>query len=187
MIFFTADWHLGHANIIRYCNRPFDTVEQMSEVLIANWELAITSGDAVYFLGDFCLRGEFALLLADLPFDHLYFVHGNHDPVAKMKALQDPRVEFFTDLTIELDGHTFFLTHNPMKASDAFPTICGHVHENWTFLRAGDYCMEKNSKMMVIKRRLRQPVLNVGVDVHNFRPISDEDVLRYFNLAGSNA
>jgi calcineurin-like phosphoesterase family protein len=82
---------------------------------------------------------------------------------------------------MELDGQSFFLTHNPMDASNELPTICGHVHENWTFLRAGEYCTEKNSKAMVVKRRLKQPVLNVGVDRHNFSPVKAEDVLRYFN------
>ncbi|HMF33578.1 MAG TPA: metallophosphoesterase [Candidatus Lokiarchaeia archaeon] len=181
MIFFTADCHLGHTNIIKYCNRPFDTVEQMDETIIANWELVITSSDTVYFLGDFCFGGPQVSILADLPFEHMVFVEGNHDPMSKLKALKDPRVEFCKETTIELEGREFFLTHNPMDASDELPNICGHVHENWTFLRAGEYCTEKNSKMMVVKRRLKQPVLNVGVDRHNFRPISAEDVLQYFN------
>ena len=37
MVFFTADTHFDHANIIRFCNRPFATVEDMNEALIANW------------------------------------------------------------------------------------------------------------------------------------------------------
>ena len=31
MVFFTADTHFDHANIIRFCIRPFATVEEMNE------------------------------------------------------------------------------------------------------------------------------------------------------------
>lgn len=35
--FFTSDTHFNHANIIRFCNRPFKDVNQMNEVLIENY------------------------------------------------------------------------------------------------------------------------------------------------------
>ena len=40
-IFFTADLHLGHDNIRRHCRRPFGTVEEMDEAIIANWNGAV--------------------------------------------------------------------------------------------------------------------------------------------------
>lgn len=55
--FFTSDTHFNHANIIRFCNRPFKDVEQMNETLIANWNRVVGTNDIVFHLGDFCLGG----------------------------------------------------------------------------------------------------------------------------------
>ena len=55
MIYFTSDPHYGHANIIRYCQRPYASVEAMDAALIANWNRVVTAEDTVYVLGDVSL------------------------------------------------------------------------------------------------------------------------------------
>ena len=35
-VFFTSDTHFNHANIIRFCNRPFKDVSHMNEAIISN-------------------------------------------------------------------------------------------------------------------------------------------------------
>ena len=37
-VYFTADSHFGHANIIKHCDRPFESVEKMYEEIIARLE-----------------------------------------------------------------------------------------------------------------------------------------------------
>lgn len=56
--FFTSDTHFGHANIIRFCNRPFRNVEEMNEALIENWNLVVSEDDTVFHLGDFAFGGS---------------------------------------------------------------------------------------------------------------------------------
>ena len=52
MIYYIADMHFGHTNVIRFDDRPFADTEQMDEVLIQNWNERITADDTVYALGD---------------------------------------------------------------------------------------------------------------------------------------
>jgi calcineurin-like phosphoesterase family protein len=51
-VFFTSDTHFGHANIIKYCGRPFASVEEMNRELIARWNAVVGPRDTVYHLGD---------------------------------------------------------------------------------------------------------------------------------------
>ena len=84
MIFFTADLHFGHANIIRHCNRPFASVDEMDAVLIHNWNAAVGLKDEVYILGDFTMRSavEAHKYLVRLN-GRKYFICGNHDRFLK--------------------------------------------------------------------------------------------------------
>src|SRR3990172_6132014 len=52
----TADQHLGHRNILEYCNRPFSSVEEMDAAIIAKHNEVVLPGDVVYIIGDFTLR-----------------------------------------------------------------------------------------------------------------------------------
>ena len=52
MIYFTSDLHLGYQKVIKNRNRSFDSVEEMNETLIANYNSRITPKDTVYLLGD---------------------------------------------------------------------------------------------------------------------------------------
>ena len=51
-IYLIGDTHFDHANIIRYCNRPFRNVQEMNETIVRNWNEIVKDKDTVYFLGD---------------------------------------------------------------------------------------------------------------------------------------
>ena len=56
-VFFTADQHWGHENIIRYEARPFPSVLAMDEYLIRRWNEVVPEDGIVYHLGDLSLKG----------------------------------------------------------------------------------------------------------------------------------
>jgi calcineurin-like phosphoesterase family protein len=56
--YFTSDTHVGHTNIIRYCQRPFANAAEMDTALIENWNARVGDQDVVYHLGDFTLEGH---------------------------------------------------------------------------------------------------------------------------------
>ncbi len=90
--FFTSDTHFNHANIIRFCNRPFKDVEQMNEVMIANWNNVIGKDDTVFHLGDFCLGAAEWTKILDLDRNV-----DNVDLVA-LSRLQDSLTYFITSI-----------------------------------------------------------------------------------------
>lgn len=172
----TSDQHYNHENVIEYCNRPFTSASHMNEVLIANHNERVRPEDEVFHLGDFSLRVPvMEAILPRLNGTH-YLVPGNHDgchPKHKKKQ-RTKRYEaagfivlpVFNTLTLK-NGMEVDLCHIPHTNQDPRypewkPTktenwlLCGHVHQNF---------------------RVLDRQLNVGVDVHNFYPISEDEVI----------
>lgn len=57
-VFFTSDCHFDHANIIKYCSRPFESADEMNRQLILNWNKVVQWDDTVFILGDFCFGSK---------------------------------------------------------------------------------------------------------------------------------
>jgi calcineurin-like phosphoesterase family protein len=82
-VFFTSDEHYGHQNIIKLCNRPFSSLDEMTEALIERHNSVVTNfTDRVYHAGDMFWRrfGVIAArtVMARLNGQHFY-VKGNHE------------------------------------------------------------------------------------------------------------
>lgn len=79
--FYVSDTHFGHANIIKFTNRPFSSVEEMDEAMIASWNSKVAPADLVWHLGDFSWYRDISVnekLLSRLNgFKNL--IIGNHD------------------------------------------------------------------------------------------------------------
>lgn len=77
-LFFTADTHFNHTNIIRYCDRPFDNVHEMNECIIKEWNAVVKPKDIVYHLGDFGFGQDTEQIFGRLNGTKRLII-GNHD------------------------------------------------------------------------------------------------------------
>lgn len=78
--YFTSDLHFGHANILKYTNRPYANVEEMNESLILNWNDAVPKDGVVFSLGDFAFCGIDAIVsILEQLHGTIYMIGGNHD------------------------------------------------------------------------------------------------------------
>ena len=79
--FFTSDWHINHANVIKYCNRPYANVKEMAEGLVSNFNEVVKDGDLTFHLGDLAFHmtdEDMGKFYRQLNGQHV-FITGNHD------------------------------------------------------------------------------------------------------------
>ena len=80
MIYFTADQHFYHENIIKSVGRSFANAEEMNHVLIQKWNERVAPEDEVYILGDISLKRYLAVsMILEQLNGKKYLVKGNHD------------------------------------------------------------------------------------------------------------
>lgn len=144
MVYFISDPHFGHKAILRYENRPFDTVEQMDEEMITRWNMQIKKEDTVFMLGDFSLysrkkteeitrrlRGKKILIL------------GNHDTRSPSWYRSCGFFEV-SAFPIIYEGE-WILSHKPLPINEHMPyyNLYGHVHSNpcYTTYHPKSYCV----------------------------------------------
>jgi calcineurin-like phosphoesterase family protein len=95
----TSDTHFSHANIIRYSNRPFGSVDEMNRALISNWNERVAADDVVWHLGDLALGGNIReqVAMTSKLNGRRRLVPGNHDRVASFYEGGDQRDRFWHD------------------------------------------------------------------------------------------
>lgn len=133
-IFFTADTHFGHGNILKYCNRPFlneyekkllaeaadgrgsfkvsrESVVLNDATIIDNINAVVGKDDILWHLGDFAF--------ADYPAarkyrdrivcQNVYLIWGNHDK----PYIRDLFTECYNEKLIQYDDKKVMMHHYP--------------------------------------------------------------------------
>ena len=162
--YFISDLHFGHKNVIRFCERPFKTVAEMNESMIALWNKRVTDGDRVFVLGDVFLMDPVpATKIIHQLNGYKILIAGNHDRSERtMRESGFDEYHKRYDYNIEGVGNCL-LVHYPfpdtiLNSLGYDFSIHGHIH--------------------------RKPIthgikLNVAADLHNYSPISLDEVKGY--------
>lgn len=168
MIYFTADTHFGHENVLWMCGRPFATIEEMNSALIENWNGCVKGNDTVFIMGDMFFRcAEPEPILRRLK-GKKHLIIGNHDGAWMEKVALGDYFESVSTLLETSDGRRgLTLCHYPMlswKHAQKTYMIHGHIHNDtradfWPLLCS------------------RGHVLNAGVDINGFRPVIFEELV----------
>lgn len=175
-VWFTSDLHFSHANIIKYCNRPFADVDEMNAALIRNWNEVVGPNDLVWNLGDVAMGNrkripEYRQQLNG----RIHLVRGNHDYGKQLDCFD----EVHKSAVIELDGVTVELIHNPRHVKGLGDVaLVGHIHNKWAVMPKGTVVPEyKAHDHFDAGFTAPVDIHNVGVDVRGFRPVSLIQVL----------
>ena len=173
-LFFTADHHFGHANIIKMCARPFDSVLEMDEDLVRRWNEAVGPDDDVWHLGDFACRCH-PRHMADV-FNRLNgrkrLVTGNHDNGATLALRWAAPPVPYTELDAEVSGRRtrIILFHYALRT--------------WNQSRRGAIHLYGHSHG-------RLPGVgnstDVGVDAWDYRPASLDEIVRHLAEAATGS
>lgn len=168
MIYFTADLHLGHEEVIAKRQRPFASVTDMNEALIRNYNQRVGANDTVYILGDLCHRvtEEEANALIRRLNGRKILLRGNHDidyDSALFEAVHDFLMEDF-------DGRRFVMIHYALmdwpRRKKGGIHLHGHMHESRAY-------NEDNRRRGLFR-------YDVGVDANDYRPISLPEILDFY-------
>lgn len=157
---FTADLHLGHKEILDFCNRPFRSIEGMDKALILRWNARVKPEDTVFHIGDFSLSSKSKIkeYLKQLNGIKI-LIKGSHDKRSGLKTIIE-------SVHIKFGGKRINLVHDPKFVNSLFQlNFCGHIHNKWKFKRK-TFAMSSTD------------IINVGVDVWGFFPVSFNEIMR---------
>jgi calcineurin-like phosphoesterase family protein len=192
-IFFTSDTHLGHKNIIKYCDRPFKDTDHMDEEIIRRWNETVPEDATVYLQGDIAL-GDIGVSLPKIARlnGHKIAIIVNHDMLFSTysKSHRERFASAYADVfqevigeegtTITLNGVEFRLSHFPYTGDHTpddrhsavrpvdggMPLIHGHTHTT--------------DKVTFSSKGTMQ--IHVGQDAWDFRPVSVEQIMQAMEL-----
>lgn len=161
-----SDSHFSHANIIKYCGRPYKDAHHMNCEMTSYWNSIIGPEDWVLHCGDFSFSPDRILHRLN---GNIILLRGNHDK----KRHGHLYAAVFNHLDIKVGEFNCRFQHFPVHPDEKYKKhgtqdlnllklydfiICGHRHEAW-----------------VVKGQN----INVGVDAWNMKMLTPDDLLRF--------
>ena len=176
--FYIADTHFGHRNCIRYDSRPFETIEEHDDALIANWNAVVMPEDHVYVVGDFAYKNSRPVseYISKLH-GSIHLIRGNHDK--RSEEYEKNFVSCHDILTVKDLFHGeprpvilchYWIPFAPHQRHGAF-VLHGHTH------RSKEARLEEEMKAKIRQNGIRCEAYNVGCMYQNYYPQTLEQII----------
>lgn len=177
--YFIADTHFEHDAIIKFCDRPFESITEMNRTLVENWNNRVTNNDHIYVVGDLFYGGrdmasqKKAIEIVRNLNGVKHLITGNHD----LPYLANPEYHsLFADINnmrqIKCDGENVFLCHYPIAEWSGYFRgsyhIYGHIHNH------------KNAAFLHMRNI--ETALNASVEIIHYMPVTFSE-LKIYNEA----
>ncbi|MEG9430784.1 metallophosphoesterase [Terriglobus sp. ADX1] len=154
-VWFTADFHFGHLNIIRYCKRPFGNTQEMDDAIAERVNACAKPNDVLYFLGDFCMGREEQVIAyrKRLACKTIHFIEGNHDKTTRKQQ------QLFASWGVLSE----------VNVAKQRIVLCHYAMRVWPHHAQGAWHLYGHSHANLPDEPLSLS-MDVGVDMHDFRP-----------------
>lgn len=179
-LFFISDLHLGHKNVLRFDNRPFETIEEHDEAIIKRWNEMVSCKDHVYILGDVSWHGKQTTISIMKQLNgEKHLIVGNHDKeLLKSKEFCSLFDEITDYKEIKVGSNGLVLCHYPILCFNrhyyGWYHFYGHVHNS------AEYDVVEVSRLS-LENTLKAPcnAINVGcmMPYMNYTPRTFEEII----------
>ena len=175
-IWFTSDLHFCHDKDFIYKPRGFNSISEMNNAIINNFNEVVNEDDKLYILGDMFLNNDYeGLRLLDRLPGHKYVIWGNHDTNHRKELIESHFPISITTLGFahmeKICGQSFYMSHYPTIVSNYEDSskplnrrvinLFGHTHSTEKFYNRLDPCM-----------------YNVALDAHNCYPVEITTIMQ---------
>ena len=166
-IYFSSDLHFGHGRQFVYGVRGFDSIEEMNEAIVKNFNEVIDDQDDLYLLGDQMLGDYDNIKYLDRLNGKIHLLVGNHDTANRVKLYREHGFDVlgYVDV-VKFYGYRFYLSHYPTMTSNfdkelkqATINLYGHTHQQTNFCNGMPW------------------MYHVGVDSHDCRPVEIRTII----------
>ena len=190
-IFYIADTHFGHENILKLCNRPFDSIEAMTEALVENWNSRVKGNDKVYILGDMFYKTADAEGILKRLKGQKHLILGNHDAswleeytVSKSEKMDTLPHQSYRFVKSKADVSLYFKSVSQilqMTDGDCGCMLCHYPlltwkHEKRLYMIHG-HLHEDTSDPFFHHLAENERILNAGVDINGYMPVTLEEMI----------
>ena len=170
-IFLTSDLHLNHDRQFIWGPRGFNSIWEMNDAIINNWNSLVSMEDDIYVLGDLMLgNNEAGIALIKQLKGQIHIVRGNHDTDTRMECYNQCYniIEITEGQYLKYNGYHFYLCHYPAMTSNLekgpelkkhLINLFGHTHQTTNFYNDIPY------------------MYHVGLDSHNCYPVLIDNII----------